>query len=105
MTNDVRQVIERLETIASHQGCHGPFDENCYEYPERVSEWCAPCVMGAAYKALAALAQPAPSGSALPIADPITAAVDAQLDPLKRELVDIGHTLARDEDLVQERDR
>jgi hypothetical protein len=51
---DVRQVIKRLETIASHQGCHGPFDENCYEYPERMSEWCAPCIMGAAHKLLTA---------------------------------------------------
>lgn len=33
---------------------------------------------------------------ASPAKDPITAAVDAQLDPLKRELVDIGHKLAKE---------
>lgn len=43
---DLGSLIDRAERIASHQGCHGPFDENCNEYPEAVAEWCAPCVLG-----------------------------------------------------------
>lgn len=49
-------VIERLNTLASQEGCTNGFVEpNCVESAAPLSEWCTGCIMGRAAAVLKAL--------------------------------------------------
>lgn len=65
---ETQALIDRAIAIAT-DGCEGPWDDNCHEYPAARDQWCAGCVLEDLAKALEALSESSGPEEPTPVAE------------------------------------